>query len=204
MTTTPTRVPRWARRVFELADDDAQLQELMPDDVVLEAVTRPGQSFEQMTSPPRWTATPSVRRWASATTRSCSTRRPGRHRRQYLPRFDTITYYELHNRVKVWPTRGGTTASTVSTPATSCASSGSRGSTTRPSTSRARTPRRSAFPCRPRWRRPTSTASSPTPRPTAVAATMDDLVLAAQFAGAPPVDPQRHRPRLRRARRRRP
>ena len=40
--------------------------------------------------------------------------------------------------------------------------------------------------------------------PTAVAATVDDLVQAAEFAGRARVDPQRHRARLRRARRRRP
>ena len=100
MTTTPTKVPRWARRVLELAANDPQLQELMPDEAVLEAVTRPGQSLEQIIA----TALDGYARPSGAgrarVRRSLLDPSTGRHHRQYQPRFGTITYYELHNRIK--------------------------------------------------------------------------------------------------------
>src|SRR6266540_4995398 len=44
---------------------------------------------------------PSVQHWASATARSCLTNpSTGRHQRKHPPRFQTITYYELHSRIK--------------------------------------------------------------------------------------------------------
>ena len=45
MTAAP-KVSRYARRVLDLAAEDPQLQELMPDHAVLEAVTRTGATLQ--------------------------------------------------------------------------------------------------------------------------------------------------------------
>ena len=99
MTTTPTKVPRWTQRVLELAADDRQLQELAPDEAVLEAITRPGPSLEQVitTALDGYAGRPALGEREYGVALDPST---GRHHRQLHPRFGTITYYELHNRVK--------------------------------------------------------------------------------------------------------
>src|SRR3954470_3680372 len=93
------RVPRYAQRIFELAGHDPQLQELMPDAAVLGAITQPGLSLQQV-----------IERALDgyAERRALGQREyqvvvdpsSARRARQYVPRFRTITYYELHSRVK--------------------------------------------------------------------------------------------------------
>ena len=99
MTTTPTKVPRWARRVLELAADDAQLQELVPDEAVLEAITRPSQSLEQIIAAALdgYARRPALGEREYTVALDPAT---GRHHRQLQPHFRTVTYYELHNRIK--------------------------------------------------------------------------------------------------------
>ena len=45
MTTSAPKISRYARRVLDLAADDPQLQQLMPDRAVLDEITRPEQTL---------------------------------------------------------------------------------------------------------------------------------------------------------------
>ncbi len=100
MAQEPRKMPRYAARVQELMKNDAQLQALMPDAAVFEAMLD--------TSPPSY--------WQHIDTALTGyARRPalgqraynvvvdpvsGGRQREYLDRFDTITYFELQNRIK--------------------------------------------------------------------------------------------------------
>ena len=99
MTTSPDPLPRYARRIQELIPKDPQLQALSPDPVVLEAVGRSGLSFQELiaTALDGYADRPALGEREFEVVVDPST---GRRSRRFLPRFGTITYYELHNRVK--------------------------------------------------------------------------------------------------------
>jgi fatty acid CoA ligase FadD9 len=88
------------QRALELAQTDPQLQALMPDPEVGAAVRRPGLSYQQVigTVLDGYAARPSLGERAYDVGCDPET---GRTRRDYVPRFDTITYGELRDRVKL-------------------------------------------------------------------------------------------------------
>ncbi|HEX7520777.1 MAG TPA: hypothetical protein VF441_01830, partial [Acidimicrobiia bacterium] len=88
-----------ARRPSELAETDPQLQALMPDADVGAAVRQPGLSYQQVIT----TILDGYAERHALGERGYDVGRDpdtGRTRRDYLPRFDMITYGELHDRVK--------------------------------------------------------------------------------------------------------
>jgi fatty acid CoA ligase FadD9 len=87
------------QRALDLAQTDPQLQALMPDPAVGAAVRQPGLSYQQVISTvlDGYAARPALGERAYAVGLDQQT---GRTRRDYAPRFDTITYGELHDRVK--------------------------------------------------------------------------------------------------------
>ena len=99
MTANPSKLPRYARRVLEMASHDPQLRELMTDPAVEDALKQPGLPFEQViaTVLDGYADRPALGQRDYEIALDHAT---GRHSRDYLPRFATITYYELHNRVK--------------------------------------------------------------------------------------------------------
>ncbi len=99
MTTSPDPMPRYARRIHELAAGDPQLQGLMPDRAVLEAVAQPGLSLQEIvaTALDGYADRPALGEREFDVVFDPAT---GRRSRQFQPRFRTISYYELHNRVK--------------------------------------------------------------------------------------------------------
>jgi fatty acid CoA ligase FadD9 len=97
--TVPSKLPRYARRILESTKTDLQLQELVPDPEVEAALRQPGLSYDHVIA----TALDGYAKRPALGERAYEVgldRETGRHRREYLPRFDTITYYELHNRIK--------------------------------------------------------------------------------------------------------
>jgi fatty acid CoA ligase FadD9 len=99
MTMNRDQLPAYARRVLELADNDPQLQELMPDPAVEDALRNPELSLEQLiaTALEGYAGRPALGERAYEIVVDPST---GRRRREFVPRFETITYFELHSRVK--------------------------------------------------------------------------------------------------------
>jgi fatty acid CoA ligase FadD9 len=71
----------------------------MPDPAVEAALKQPGLSYEQViaTVLDGYAGRPALGEREYEIVLDPST---GRHNREYLPRFHTITYYELHNRIK--------------------------------------------------------------------------------------------------------
>ena len=121
MTLNRDKLPAYAKRVLELADHDPQLQELMPDPAVEDALREPGSSLEQViaTMLDGYADRPALGERAYEIVVDRPT---GRRRREYAPRFDTITYYELHSRVKDLASTCGMTSNIGSRLATSSAS----------------------------------------------------------------------------------
>ena len=118
-----------AARVLELAADDPQLQQLMPDEAVSSEVTRPDQTLDGIVSAilsgygPRPALGERVYEVADDGS--------GRRVRRWGPRFETITYAELERRVRavatVWQHDDGRR---VERGSSRCACSGSRAPTT--------------------------------------------------------------------------
>jgi fatty acid CoA ligase FadD9 len=99
MTVNRDDLPAYGRRVLELADDDPQLQELIPDPEVEAAIRQPRLSYDRLIA----TVLDGYAKRPALGERAYEVRLEqdsGRHRREYVPRFDTVTYYELHNRIK--------------------------------------------------------------------------------------------------------
>ncbi len=99
MATRSEDVPLDAQRLLELASKDPQLQELMPDPAVAAAIQQPGLPLEKVISTvlDGYAGRPALGEREYQIVLDGST---GRRVREYQPRFATITYYELHNRVK--------------------------------------------------------------------------------------------------------
>src|SRR5215210_1208129 len=99
MTVNRSDLPRYARRLLEMADNDPQLQELIPDPEVEAVLKQPGLSYDGhiATVFDGYAKRPALGERAYEIGLD---RETGRHQREYLPRYDTITYYELHNRIK--------------------------------------------------------------------------------------------------------
>ena len=99
MTPTPGKTPRYVKRLLEMAGNDPQLQELLPDATVEDALRQPGLSYEQLIA----TVLDGYAERPALGERDCEivpNPSTGRHQRKHLPRFQTITYYELHSRIK--------------------------------------------------------------------------------------------------------
>ena len=92
-------LPLAARRALEIAKTDPQLGALTPDAEVGAAARQPGLSYQQVISTvlDGYAGRPALGERAYLVDRDADT---GRNVRAYLPRFDTITYRELHDRVK--------------------------------------------------------------------------------------------------------
>ncbi len=99
MTANLGELPRHVRRVLELAETDSQLRELVPDPDVEAAVRQPGLSVEHAIAMVldgyAGRAALGAREYDIVIDPST-----GRHLREYRPHFGTITFYELHNRIK--------------------------------------------------------------------------------------------------------
>ena len=94
MAQEPRKLPRFTKRVFELMEHDAQLQALMPDAAVDAAMRNPDLAYWQVidTALSGYAGRPALAERAYSVAVDHAT---GRRQREYLPRFDTITYYEL-------------------------------------------------------------------------------------------------------------
>ena len=99
MTTAAPKISRYARLVLDLAAGDPQLQELMPDASVLEAVTRRGRSLADIVEAvlTGYAARPALgtRDYVVGTDGAT-----GRQVRRLVPSFSTVTYGELGARVR--------------------------------------------------------------------------------------------------------
>ncbi|SNQ51304.1 Carboxylic acid reductase [Frankia canadensis] len=95
---TDRKIPDYARRILDLAAGDPQLQELLPDGEVTEAVFRPGQSLEDI-------VTTFLDGYASRPALGERDHEPvvdpatGRTVRGWQPHFGTISYRELRDRI---------------------------------------------------------------------------------------------------------
>ncbi len=98
MTAAP-KMSRYARRVLDLAAEDPQLQELMPDSAVLDAVTRPGRTLQGIvdTILHGYADRPALGSRDYAVGVDGAT---GRQVRRLQPTFGTVTYGELGARVR--------------------------------------------------------------------------------------------------------
>jgi fatty acid CoA ligase FadD9 len=98
MTTKDPKASSPAQRVLELAANDPQLQELMPDETVLAEIKRPDQTLAGVVSAilsgygPRPAL--GMRKYGVAGDDA------GRQVRRWLPEYETITYSELERRVR--------------------------------------------------------------------------------------------------------
>ncbi|HEY5856502.1 MAG TPA: carboxylic acid reductase [Aldersonia sp.] len=99
MTSTQTDLPRYAKRIMDLAATDTQLQQLMPDPEVYDALSEPGLSLAQIvaTALDGFADRPALGARAFEVVRDAET---GRATRAYLPSFTTVTHDEVHHRVK--------------------------------------------------------------------------------------------------------
>jgi len=99
MAQEPRKLPRFASRVLEMMEKDAQLQALMPDAAVDTALRNPDLTYWQVidTALSGYAGRPALGERAYKLAVDQAT---VRRQREYLPRFDTITYYELQNRIK--------------------------------------------------------------------------------------------------------
>lgn len=99
MSQAPRRLPRFAGKVLEMMKTDAQLQALMPKQEIFDALLDPKKSYWQIidTALTGYAQRPSLGERAYKVAVDPET---GRRQREYLPRFDTISYYELQNRIK--------------------------------------------------------------------------------------------------------
>ncbi|MET0377611.1 MAG: carboxylic acid reductase [Spongiibacteraceae bacterium] len=90
---------RYQRRVRALAETDPQLRQLLPKDSVRKAVRESGISYERTiaTVLDSYADRPALGERAYDIARDAAS---GRQTRQLLPRFDTLTYRELHSRVQ--------------------------------------------------------------------------------------------------------
>ena len=97
MTVGSAPIPPFAQRVLDMAKNDPQLQGLMPDAVVEATRLRPELSFAEVLSVilDGYTATTplSTRAYQVGSL-------AGRQVRGGLPSFESITYAELHDRIK--------------------------------------------------------------------------------------------------------
>ena len=94
----PTTVPPFMQRVLELAATDPQLQALMPREEVTVALLAEGQTAEQIltTVLDSYGPRPAVGERAYEVVPGLA----GLGERSLLPRFDTISYTELRDRVR--------------------------------------------------------------------------------------------------------
>lgn len=105
MTMSPEQLPRYARRVMEMAETDVELQALMPDLDVLAQITAKGQLYEQVLEHALlgYGDRPALGERDLEVVIDPTT---GRNLRGYLPTFSTVTYRELRRRVhalaEVW------------------------------------------------------------------------------------------------------
>src|SRR4051812_41146747 len=92
-------LPSYVKRVLEMTESDAQLRALIPDPQVEAAMRQPELSYDGLiaTVLDGYADRPALGERAYDVVLD---RETGRHRRELLPRFDTITYSALHNRVK--------------------------------------------------------------------------------------------------------
>src|SRR5436190_604834 len=99
MNTQVKKIPRHARRILEMAETDAQLQELMPDARVTDALRRPGLLYEEIIRVvlDGYSTRPALGERAYEVAVDPST---GHSVRRLLPSFETITYRQLHDRVR--------------------------------------------------------------------------------------------------------
>src|SRR5271154_6406052 len=99
MTSTSDSTPFRNRDVLAMARTDPQLNELIPDPAVTAAISESSLSYAQViaTALNGYAKRPAMGQRAYEVVFDPST---DRRQRKYLPRFETITYDELHNRVK--------------------------------------------------------------------------------------------------------
>src|SRR5262249_7739962 len=92
-------LPLGARRAMDLAQTDPQLRELIPDPEVQAALRMPGASHVEVVA----AALDGYAKRPAIGTRAYEVeldRETGRRQRRYLPRFETVTYGDLHDRIK--------------------------------------------------------------------------------------------------------
>ena len=105
MDTTGDKLPRYAQRVMKMAETDAELQALMPDLDVLARITAKGQLYEQVLEHALlgYGDRPALGERDLEVVVDPAT---GRNVRGYRPSFSTVTYSELRRRVhalaEVW------------------------------------------------------------------------------------------------------
>ena len=94
-----SKVTTAGKHPLDLAKTDPQLRSLMPDPDVGEAARGQGLSYQQVVSTilDGYAGRPALGERACAPARDRDT---GRTCREYLSHFDTITYGELHDRVR--------------------------------------------------------------------------------------------------------
>ena len=99
MAQEPRKLPRFVVRVLEMMKQDPQLQALMPDQAVDAAMRNPDLAYWQVidTALSGYAARPALGERAYNVALDPAT---GRREREFLPRFDTVTYLELQNRIK--------------------------------------------------------------------------------------------------------
>jgi fatty acid CoA ligase FadD9 len=99
MSTGTASRPVYPERVLELARTDTQLRRLVPDAAVSAALTEPGQPLARVvqTALNAYADRPAFGERAYDVVVDPES---GRRRRELLPRFDAISYFELHSRVK--------------------------------------------------------------------------------------------------------
>src|SRR5574337_1232555 len=100
MAQQPRKLPRFAVRVLEMMKHDPQLQALMPDAAVDAAMRDTGGlAYWQVidTALAGYAPRPALGERAYKVAVDPTT---GGREREFLPRFDTITYLELQNRIK--------------------------------------------------------------------------------------------------------
>ena len=97
---TSTREQRFARRLEDLYANDGQFSAAKPDEVIVEAINRPGLRLPQViqTLMEGYADRPALGERAVDLVTDPS----GRTRMEFLPRFETITYRELSDRINAF------------------------------------------------------------------------------------------------------
>ncbi|CAB4975165.1 MAG: AMP-binding protein [Actinobacteria bacterium] len=95
----PAKLSRYAQRVYDIAEHDEQLQQLLPDADVLEAIMDPALSVEQIIAGALagYAERPAFGERDYEVVRDPVTERD---ERRYVPTFATVTYGELDRRVR--------------------------------------------------------------------------------------------------------
>jgi fatty acid CoA ligase FadD9 len=99
MTVEAAPIPYFVERVRQLTDTDPDLRRLAPDETVIQAMLAPGITLEKAVhiALEGYSERPALGERAYDAVVDPAT---GRRERQLRPRYDTITYFDLHSRVK--------------------------------------------------------------------------------------------------------